>query len=186
MLKKSLLKIGISFLAGMIIGIVLWAKSGWWQAFLILPFYAVGFVYGIQTVLPWIGKFIASCGKNAVYGGCVFKSFWIVLLIIIGLPIGLVFLLLAAWIIGLYHAGAELIRAIRDERKIGHNKTYSHVHQPKQKNSHTNYDTSYDDNNDTNYDDNYDDSYDDSYDDNYDNNYDDNDYGYDDNSDFDL
>lgn len=112
MLKKLLLKIALPFVVGLVIGIVYAAKGAPWYLSLIAPIYAVGFVYGITKVGPYILKFLGSMLKAA---GSLFLFrlfFWIILIILI-IPIGLAVLLGVCWIAGFPLAIVDLIECLK-------------------------------------------------------------------------
>ena len=117
MLTKELIKIGLCLTGGLILAIAapIGALGGW--NYLLLPLYILGFIYGISTILPWIGKTIGSTSKMFMYS-VIMKSLIGVLLLLLLLPVFIAILLTVGWIIGIVKLVQRLAEAIQLEGSL--------------------------------------------------------------------
>lgn len=95
----------------MIFGIYLVCNDAGWYSILIAPFYAVGLVYGITKVGPWIARFLGSMLKAAA-SLFFFRLFaWIIAIVVI-IPLGIAVLLAVCWIVGFPLAIIDTVRVL--------------------------------------------------------------------------
>ena len=86
--RKTILKICIPTVAGLLIGIYFICRGGDAGYLLILPIYLIGLVYGITRIGPWMIAFLRSMFK-AMASLFLFRMFLWAIVILILVPIGL-------------------------------------------------------------------------------------------------
>lgn len=116
--RKTILKICIPTVAGLLIGIYFICRGGDAGYLLILPIYLIGLVYGITRIGPWMIAFLRSMFK-AMASLFLFRMFLWAIVILILVPIGLGLLTLVCWIVGFPMAVMEVIRLIRERKACG-------------------------------------------------------------------
>ncbi|MDY5773081.1 MAG: hypothetical protein SPK32_06555 [Bacteroidaceae bacterium] len=111
--RNSLMKTALALVIGIGIGASMLVKGLPWYCMLIAPPYCVGFAYGISKIGPIILKFLGSMLKAA--GSLfLFRLFYWIFLVLLIIPIGLIFLLAACWLIGFPLAIVDIVKALRD------------------------------------------------------------------------
>ena len=110
--QKTMLRIGISLVVGIAMGIVFLCNKAPWYFMLLSPIYTVGLVYGISRVGPWMLKYLGGMFKAAA-SLFLFRLAWWILLLLVILPIGLAVLFAACWIVGFPLAVIDVIKTLK-------------------------------------------------------------------------
>lgn len=112
MLVRELCKIGVCLVAGLILAGSVSGLGG--AVYLLVPIYCLGLLYGISTIIPWIGRAMASLSKMFMMS-VIMKNLFSVILLIVIIPVALVVLLTVGWIIGIVHLVQKLSSIIQQE-----------------------------------------------------------------------
>ena len=124
-MRKELVKIGVSLALGLLLAFLIPIRRlGGWN-YLVFPVYLLGFFYGAATVIPWIGKMIASSSKMMMMS-IIMKSLLGVILLLVFLPVVLAVLLSVGWIIGMVKLVVSLKEALELELELGQQRRELH------------------------------------------------------------
>lgn len=114
MLKKHLIKIALSLLAGLLLVALIDELRVLVWAWFLVPLYTLGTVYGIESLAPKLWALLKTVADK-LFMSMIMKSTLGCLIMLVFLPIALTVLLTIGWVSGIVCLITGLVEAFREE-----------------------------------------------------------------------